>query len=75
MSKNEINVLRANIVGGMDAYVRDVIGDEEITEYWLSYGMPDGETEEDLMYDMEDEDTFNDWVTAFNNCLRMAKRG
>lgn len=73
MTENEIRVLRANIVCGMDTYVREVIGNEDITDYWLAFGMPDGSDEDSIMYDMEDEKTFDQWVGCFRNCMRMAK--
>lgn len=69
MTENEIKVLRANIVCGMDTYIREVIGDEEVTEYWLTYGMPDGSDEDSIMYDMADDDIFEEWVAAFKHCL------
>lgn len=69
MTQNEIKVLRANIVCGMDTYIREVIGDDDITDYWLTYGMPDGSDEDSVMYDMEDNETFEWWVAAFKHCL------
>lgn len=73
MTRNEINILRANIIGGMDAYIRDAIGDDEVTEYWLAVGMPDGSTEDDLLADVDDEDTFIGWCHVFSNCVKMAR--
>ena len=49
MTDNEIRVLKANILGGMDIYIREGLGDDSITEWWNTYGVPDGATEEDLM--------------------------
>lgn len=69
MTQNEIKVLRANIVCGMDTYIREVIGDDNITDYWLTYGMPDGSDEDSVMYDMEDDGTFEEWVVAFKQCV------
>lgn len=70
MTQNEIKVLRTNIVCGMDTYIREVIGDECITEYWLTYGMPDGSDVDSIMYDMEDEETFEDWCRVFDKCVK-----
>ena len=70
MNENEIRVLRTNIVFGMDTYVREVIGDESITEYWLTYGMPDGSDVDAVMYDMEDEETFEEWCRVFAKCVK-----
>ena len=49
MTDNEIRVLKANILGGMDTYIREALGDDDVTEWWNAYGVPDGATEEDLM--------------------------
>ena len=57
MTKNEENVLRANLLGGMDTYVRES-GDEDKIDYWLREGVPDDSTEEDLMEIAEDENIF-----------------
>lgn len=68
--------LRANILGGMDCYIREYIGDnreyigdESIIEYWNIYGVPDNCDEDDLMdfaFDLKD---FNEIVEAFNKCI------
>lgn len=55
MKNDEMIILRANILGGMDAYIRDVIGDDDITEKWDAYGVPDGAEEEEIMEIAEDE--------------------
>ena len=57
-------VLRANILGGMDCYIRD-LEDEDILEPWLMCGVPDGCTEEELMEIAEDVDDFRSIVKEF----------
>jgi len=59
MTKNEIQVLRANLLGGMDAYVREHLDDENYLMAWLELGIPDGADEEELMEIAEDEADFN----------------
>ena len=59
MTKNELYVLRANILGGMDAYVREVIDDEDWFMGWLELSVPDGADEAELMEIAEDEADFN----------------
>lgn len=59
MTKNEIQVLRANLLGGMDAYVREYLDDEEYLMNWLTYGVPDDADEETLMEIARDEEEFN----------------
>lgn len=49
MNKKQATILRANILGGMNSYVLDEIGDEFTTEIWLQCGVPDGADEEELM--------------------------
>lgn len=75
MTREAQNVkARVELAKAMDSYVRNVIGDDEITvNCWLAYGMPDDEDNIDLIYDMEDEDTFEEWVAAFKNCLYLAR--
>lgn len=55
MKNDEMIILRTNILGGMDAYIRDVIGDDDITEKWDAYGVPDGADEEEVMEIAEDD--------------------
>ena len=69
MTKNEIQVLRANLLGGMDAYTRAVIDDEEYLMSWLAYGVPDEASEEDLMEIAGDEEEFNRIAKVFGNIL------
>ena len=62
-------LLKANLLGGMDAYIRDVVGDEDIFMRWLMVGVPDGSTEEDLMEIAEDEEEFNRIAEVFSNII------
>lgn len=63
-------LLRANLLGGMDAYILDVIGDEFITERWQMCGIPDDCDEDDLMEIAEDEDEFKRICNLWNNLIR-----
>ena len=69
MSKNEIQVLRANLLGGMDAYVREHLDDENYLMAWLELGVPDGADEEELMEIAEDEKEFNRITDIFSNII------
>ena len=71
MTKNEIQVLRANLLGGMDTYIRQVVGDEEILMYWLEEGVPDDADEDDLMEIAEDVDDFERICGVFSHCLNL----
>jgi hypothetical protein len=69
MSKNELYVLRANLLGGMDAYVREVIDDEDWLMAWLELGVPDGANEAELMEIAEDEADFNRICRVFADII------
>jgi hypothetical protein len=69
MSKNELYVLRANLLGGMDAYVREVIDDEDWFMAWLELGVPDGANEAELMEIAEDEADFNRICRVFADII------
>jgi len=61
--------LRANILGGMDCYIREYIDEKSIIEYWNIYGVPDNCDEDDLMEFAFDLKDFNEIVEAFNKCI------
>jgi len=69
MTKNEIQVLRANLLGGMDAYVREVVDDEDYFMEWLMLGVPDGADEEELMEIAGDEADFNRICKVFSHLI------
>ena len=69
MTKNEIQVLRANLLGGMDAYVREVVDDEDYFMEWLMLGVPDGADEDELMEIAGDEDDFNRIARVFSDLI------
>ena len=71
MTKNEIQVLRANLLGGMDTYIREVVEDEEYFMEWLAYGVPDDADEDTLMEIAGDEEEFNRIVTEFASLLNI----
>jgi len=69
MSKTELRTLRANILGGMDSYVREVINDEDIFDYWLVEGVPDECSEDFLMEIAKDEHDFNRICYVFSKVI------
>ena len=69
----EIYKLRVNFLKQFDKYVRDDIGDENITDYWLQYGIPDGSDDEDLLEIAKDEEQWVDMVNAFRICCAAAE--
>jgi len=65
---SEKTILRMNLLGGMNSYILDHVGDEALIEMWLMCGVPDGATEDDLIEMAEDD---NLWVDAVNTFKRI----
>lgn len=61
----ENQVLRANILGGMNTYILDVVGDEDVTQSWLMCGVPDGCDEDELMEIAGDVQQFKETTSLF----------
>lgn len=55
---NNSIILRANILGGLNSYIIDEIGNDDVTDLWLTNGVPDEATEDDLMEIAADEKQF-----------------
>lgn len=66
---DEIKQLRMNLMGGMNAYVLE-LGDEDLIDYWFTYGLPDEVTEEMLAEYAEDDELWLDVVQAFAKIVR-----
>lgn len=62
-------VLRANILGGMNSYILECIGDENIHMTWLTGGIPDGADEDELMEIAEDKAEFERIAYLFGNLV------
>lgn len=61
--------LRKQFLREFDFYVREVIGDDNITyNIWCALGLPDGWNEMDLIDIAEDEELWLDCVNAFKKC-------
>ena len=56
----------------MDYYIKNVIGDDGVTEQWLMGGLPDGYDETDLKEIAMDDELWVDCVNCFARC---SKRG
>lgn len=69
MSKNELHVLRANLLGGMDTYVREHLDDEDYFMEWLEMGVPDDADEDTLMEIAGDEEEFNRICAYFGSLI------
>lgn len=70
--QTDITKCRIEFLKQFDYYIRNVIGDDEITEYWLMLGLPDGYDEEDLKEIALDDKEWLCIVQVFGNCCKMA---
>ena len=71
-TKERINCIRA-----METIAR-TINDESVFEYWLTYGVDDGDIDEsttdDELIDYCDDNTFAELMGDFLYCMKEAKR-
>lgn len=68
MTRNEFEVLRMNLVGGMNEYVK-CMNDENAYMAWIMI-VPDEATEEDLQDIAEDDEMFQEVVELFNKLIK-----
>ena len=69
---NEIE-FRVKLMKEFNTYVLETIGDDNVTDYWLTYGIPDEVDEDEYLEIAESEDEWLDIVKAFSKCLDLAK--
>lgn len=67
---NEEILLKANMMGGMNEYIKE-IGDDDIYDMWIEV-FPDECDEETLMEMAKDEEIWKSVVNRFADCLRAA---
>ena len=73
MTRDEMILLRCNILGGMNAYILDNVDDEEIIyDDWFAVGVPDEATEDDLRTIASDEELWLDTIKCFARCAKYA---
>ena len=63
---------RMDMLYSFDNYVRNTIGDEDILDYWLTYGVPDGADDDIIREIAEDDEQWLETVNAFAHCCRYA---
>jgi hypothetical protein len=68
MTRNEFEVLRMNLVGGMNEYVK-CMNDENAYMAWIMI-VPDEATEEDLQDIANDDEIFQEVVELFNKLIK-----
>ena len=68
----DITKCRIDFLKQFDYYVRNIIGDDDITvNIWLAGGVPDGYTDEDLKEIAIDDELWLDCVNCFAECCRL----
>jgi hypothetical protein len=66
----EIIELRVKILKEMNEYIFNKIGDEDIIDYWLLYGMPDDSEDDDFLMVAEDDKGWVNVIKTFANCYQ-----
>lgn len=73
MGQIDITKCKIEFLKQFDYYVRNIIGDDEITcDIWLVNGLPDGYDETDLKDIALDDELWLDCVNCFADCCRAA---
>ena len=67
---DEMKVLRANIMGGMNDYIKE-LGDDDLWDVWIRV-FPDECSEEELMEMAEDDIIWLEVIENFAYCCRLA---
>lgn len=71
--QTDIITCRIEFLKQFDDYVRNIIGDDEITcDIWLAEGLPDGYNEADLEEIALDDELWLDCVECFSKCCKAA---
>lgn len=70
--QTDITKCRMEFLKQFDYYIRNIIGDDDITDYWLILGLPDGYDEIDLKEIALDDELWLDCVKIFASCCKMA---
>ena len=71
MTKSEFLTLRANLLGGMDDYIHNVINNPQTTSMWSieGVGVNDELTEDILLHIAEDDTEWNRLCYLFGNLV------
>ena len=68
----DITKCRVEFLKQFDYYIRNIIGDDDITEEWLMLGLPDGYDEADLNDIALDDESWIGCVNCFSSCCKAA---
>ena len=70
MTRQDLIQLRANVLGGMNEYVKCFNDETTYYDYWIEI-VPDECTEEDLMDIAESDEDFNDVCILFSKLIKV----
>ena len=70
--QTNITEYRIDFLKQFDYYVRNTIGDEDITDSWLAWGVPDEYTDEDLEEIATSDRLWISCVNCFADCCNKA---
>ena len=70
--QTNITEYRIDFLKQFDYYVRNTIGDEDITDSWLALGVPDEYTDEDLEEITTNDELWIGCVNCFADCCKRA---
>ena len=69
----DVKKSRIELLKQFDSYVRNIIGDDEITvNLWLAEGLADGYDDSDLEEIAESDEYWLDCVKCFEKCCKLA---
>ena len=69
MTENEKKVLKMNLLGGMHSFMMSCVNDEDLQDEWLTLGVPDEPSEDDLEGIAEDPEEFAEIVHLFGKLV------
>jgi hypothetical protein len=72
IAMNTMVEMRMDFINQFDHYIRNEIGDEDIIDFWLTMGLPDGADTAEIREIAEYEETWLDMVNCFARCCRCA---
>lgn len=69
MTKQDLLVLRMNLVGGMNEYIKCLNDETAYYNYWIEL-VPDEATEDDLQDIAESDELFNETCELFGKLIK-----
>lgn len=70
ITRKEMVETRAKLLREMDDWLYENIYDEDVIDYWLMYGVPDGADDEMLLDFASDDSIWLNIIKAFDEVLK-----